>query len=133
MSVVHHLPPLHSIAAARQRNPKTLLHFDLTRVGYTVNGLDFLESDETGEHLRRDVVQGVAGDDGVVGAAVGDSGSVAADAGEGDLDGGIGRNGVVAGGIKGEVVGAEDGAEIFYVEEGFDGGDGGGVGGEVVN
>lgn len=69
----------------------------------------------------------------VDGAAVGNSGTVSADAGEGDLDCLIGGDGSGAIGVEGEVVGAEDGAEVDDGEEGLDGGEGGAVGGDVVN
>lgn len=79
------------------------------------------------------MVEPVVRDHCVVGAAVGDSGAPVADAGEGDLDRLVHGHGEGGWGGEGEVVGAENWAEVLDGEEGFDGGDSGGVGGHVVD
>lgn len=86
-----------------------------------------------GKHLRRYVVEPVVEDHRVVGGAAGYSGAVVADAGEGDLDSLIGGDGVVGWGERGEIVGAKNGAEILDIEEGFDDGESGSVGGHIAD
>lgn len=132
-AVVHHLLTADVVAATRQRNRQVLPHLDQVSIGDIVGGLDFFEGDEVGEHLRRDVVEAIAGNHGVHGAAVGYSGAVAADAGEGDLDALVGGDAVAPRGDDGEVVGAENGAEALDGEEGSEGGESGSVGGDVVD
>lgn len=79
------------------------------------------------------MVEVVAGLHDVLRALVGDAGAVGAEARERDedlLEGGyvLGR-----GGGEGEVVGSEKGAEVGDVEEGFDGVEGCGIFGDVVD
>lgn len=73
------------------------------------------------------MVQTVVGDDGVDRAAVGDSGGVGAETREGDFEGLGGVELVGFCGVGWEVVGGKEVAEVFDLEEGGDGGEGGGV------
>lgn len=130
---MNNLLAVHVVAAARQRYPQLLPGLNHVGIRYIINGLDLWEGDQAGEDLGSYAVEGVAGDHRVVGAAVGYSGAVGADAGEGNLDrlgGGDGE-----GGWRGEreVVGSKNRAEVLDGEEGSDGGESGGVGGDVVD
>nr|GMC87487.1 hypothetical protein Iba_chr04eCG0950 [Ipomoea batatas] len=66
------------------------------------------------------MVEAVAGNDCVDGALVGSAGAVGARAGEGNLQG-----------VR-EVVSAKDRSEVLDIEEGFHGGESGGIGRDIV-
>lgn len=133
VSIMNHPLAVHLVAAARQRDPQLLPDFNQTRVGNFIHRCNFLVLHEPREHDRGDVVEVVAGLHDVLRALVGDAGAVGAEARERDedlLEGGyvLGR-----GGGEGEVIGSEKGAEVGDVEEGFDGVEGCGVFGDVVD
>ncbi|KAG5624707.1 hypothetical protein H5410_009925, partial [Solanum commersonii] len=80
----------------------------------TDTGTSHYGQDGSGTNVSKEV----AGDDGVNGAFVGYSGTVSTETRKGDFDGLIG----------GEIVDAEKGTEVLYVEEFLDGIKGSGVG-----
>lgn len=133
MPIVHHLLPVNVVATARQRYPQRLPDLNQVGIRYIINGLDLWVGDQAGEHLGSYVVEGVAGEHRVVGAVVGESGAIGADTGKGNLDGLRGSDGEGGWGGEREVVGSKNSAKVFYGEEGCDGGESGGVGGDVVD
>lgn len=102
-------------------------------VGDVVRRLDVVARDEVGEDRSGDVVEEVAGLNGVDGDALGDAGAVGAGAGERDVDDlAFAHRGGARGRLR-EAVGAEDGPEVGYAKQGVDGGESGLVRGTVAD
>lgn len=124
---MHHRGALHLVTAARQRDVQLLPGLDQRRIRDVVGRRDLLVGDEPGEDAAGDAVEGLAGSDLVERAVHGGAVAGGAGAGEADADGGAGGDGAGGRGGEGQAVGREQGAEGADLEEGHDGGEGGGV------
>lgn len=133
MTVMNHRLPLHLIAATRQRDPQPAADINPIRIRYIVRIGDLTDGHEAVEDPAGDGVEVVTGTDGVDRAAVGEAGGVGAEAGDGDADGGVGGEGEGGRGGDWEGVGGEEGSARVDLEEGLEGGDGGGLLGDVAD